>query len=202
VLRAVAALLIARLPAAGLRRNLFALLGWSVDPSAAIGVSWIDCAELTLGVGASVGHGCRLGPLASVTLASRASIGHSCRVAGTATGAGSLELAEGASIVGSHFVDAGAGVVLGRFATLAGRGSQVWTHGWKAFGEGDDPRTQAAAPVSLGDDAYVGAGAILLPGVELAERVTVGAGAVVGRGAARRCEPGGTLVGNPAAPPG
>ena len=209
VARALAAALIARLPAGGLRSRLFAALGWSVDPGAVIGLSWIDVGELRLGPGARIGHGTRIGPLRVLELESRAMVGSRCRIAGRADGAGSARLAEGAAIVAAHFVDAGAGFEMGRFATLAGRGTQVWTHGWTPFagvagGDGADEagsRSRVAAPVRLAEDVYVGSAAILLPAVELAERVTVGAGAVVGPGAAARCGAGETLLGNPASTP-
>lgn len=199
--RALAALAFACVPSGGLRSRLFALIGWSVDPAASIGLSWVEATEVRLGPAARIGHGCRIGPLARLDLGPRSLLGSRTRVAGNAEGEGRLEMNEGAAIVAHHFVDAGGGVEMGRFATLAGRGSQLWTHGWKAFGE-DGKRTSGSAPVRLADDAYVGSGAVLLPGVELAERVTIGAGAVVGPSAAARCEAGGTLIGNPARPPG
>lgn len=50
------------------------------------------------------------------------------------------------------------------------------------------------APISIGDECFIGAGSILLPGVELGSRVIVGAGTVV-----TRSVPSGSVVaGNPA----
>lgn len=56
----------------------------------------------------------------------------------------------------------------------------------------------AVAPVVVDDDVFIGAGALLLPGV------TVGAGAIVGAGAVvtRDVAPGTVVAGNPAVPVG
>ena len=45
----------------------------------------------------------------------------------------------------------------------------------------------ATAPVSIGDDAWVGAGATLMPGVRVGKRAVVAAGAVVTRDVAQGC---------------
>lgn len=65
-----------------------------------------------------------------------------------------------------------------------------------------DPTTFAAtkdrryveAPVSIGDGCWIGAGAIILPGVSVGEKSIVGAGAVVTRDVAPRS----IVAGNPA----
>lgn len=49
-------------------------------------------------------------------------------------------------------------------------------------------------PVRIGDGSWVGAGAIILPGVTIGEGCVIGAGAVV----TRDCEPHGLYVGAPA----
>ncbi|MDT9593573.1 acyltransferase [Nocardioides zeae] len=45
------------------------------------------------------------------------------------------------------------------------------------------------APISIGDDVFIGAGATILPGVKIGDRVVVGAGSVVSRSV-----PSGTVV--------
>lgn len=44
---------------------------------------------------------------------------------------------------------------------------------------GDAPYVTQAAPITIGDDVWLGAGVIVLPGVAIGDRVTVGAGSVV-----------------------
>jgi len=51
-------------------------------------------------------------------------------------------------------------------------------------------------PIRIGRDCWIGANAVILPGVHLGDRVIVGAGAVV----TRDVPPGATVVGNPARP--
>jgi maltose O-acetyltransferase len=51
-----------------------------------------------------------------------------------------------------------------------------------------------AKPIGIGDGAWIGGGAIILPGVSIGENAVVGAGAVVTRDVA----PGAVVAGNPA----
>ena len=70
----------------------------------------------------------------------------------------------------------------------------------------DHPRERAARkaelettrPVTLGEDVWIGASAIILPGITIGDGAIVGAGAVVTRDVAE----GATVVGNPARPIG
>ena len=64
-----------------------------------------------------------------------------------------------------------------------------------------DPERRAAGlevarPVRVGRDAWIGGGAILLPGITVGDRAIVGAGSVV----SRDVEPGTTVAGAPARP--
>ena len=55
-----------------------------------------------------------------------------------------------------------------------------------------------ARPITIGDDAWLGGGAIVLPGVSVGEAAVVGAGSVV----SRDVPPGVRVAGNPARPIG
>lgn len=54
--------------------------------------------------------------------------------------------------------------------------------------------TYVEKPIVIGEGAWIGAGAIILPGVTIGKMATVGAGSVVTRDVPERC----TAVGNPA----
>ncbi|MDJ0994261.1 MAG: sugar O-acetyltransferase [Dinoroseobacter sp.] len=56
--------------------------------------------------------------------------------------------------------------------------------------------TENGAPVVIGQDVWIGGGAIILPGKTIGNGAVVGAGAVV----TRDVDPGQTVVGNPARP--
>ena len=57
-------------------------------------------------------------------------------------------------------------------------------------------RLEIARPVDIGDNVWIGGGAIILPGVTIGDDAIVGAGSVVTRDVA----PGTTVMGNPAQP--
>jgi acetyltransferase-like isoleucine patch superfamily enzyme len=59
-----------------------------------------------------------------------------------------------------------------------------------------DERTYEKGPILIGDGSWIGAGAIILPGVTIGERSVVGAGSVVTRDVAD----GSIVAGNPAGP--
>lgn len=125
-----------------------------------------------------------------------AGIGENTRVCSSVRifGNGALEVGRGSWIgpgtmivTGAH-VRIGAGVDIGP-RVFIGTGTHERGTGNKAAGPG------LHRPVSVGDGCWIGAGAIVLPGVTLAARTTIGAGAVVTRDTG---EEGTTLVGNPA----
>ncbi len=86
----------------------------------------------------------------------------------------------------------GSRVLLAQFVSIIGSNHLVRTDGSIAWDEIDTDKRD----VEIGDDCWIGAGALILPGVKLGAKTVVGAGAVV-----TRSSPGGTkLVGSPARP--
>jgi acetyltransferase-like isoleucine patch superfamily enzyme len=92
------------------------------------------------------------------------------------SGPGAIRIGTGVFINVGVMVYAEVGVTIGDDVALA---NEVYVMDTSSHGiEGGDPR---AAPVRIGDGTWVGARAIILPGVTIGRRVVVGAGAVVSR---------------------
>ena len=110
---------------------------------------------------------------------------------------GNISLGEGAFLNFNCVILDVVPVTIGAF-TAIGPGVQILTS--------DHPRDPAlrrqqvryGRPVSIGDNVWVGAGAIILPGVSVGEDAIIGAGSVVTRNVAA----GATVAGSPARPIG
>ncbi len=75
-------------------------------------------------------------------------------------------------------------------------GAMITTAGLETTINPESVRQHHTAAIMIGDDVWIGAGAIVLPGVTIGARTVVGAGAVV----ARDLPPDVVAVGMPAAP--
>jgi acetyltransferase-like isoleucine patch superfamily enzyme len=84
-----------------------------------------------------------------------------------------LWLAEDARITGQHSIDMTRSVKMGRHTHLAGRASQVWTHGYVHAREGYD-RARVDGAVFLGDNVYIGSFSCISPGSRVEDGITVG----------------------------
>jgi acetyltransferase-like isoleucine patch superfamily enzyme len=82
--------------------------------------------------------------------------------------------------IGAHcYINGAAGVTIGSRVTIA--------HGAKLFsdsGPNTSPYLQlhypiVAGPIAIGDDVWIGANAIIMPGVNIGSRCVIGAGSVV-----------------------
>lgn len=123
------------------------------------------------------------------------------------------DLGEGVEVRPPLYVDYGANITIGEgtfvnFGLTAldvapitiGRHCQIATHvqlltAWHPLDPG--PRRdglEAASPITLGDNVWLGGGAIVLPGVTIGENSVVGAGSVV----TKDVPPNVVVVGNPA----
>lgn len=199
---AVSALLALLLPTAVVR-PLLNLLGHRLRPGSRIGVSWLWCDFIGLDHGARIGHlnliavrrlvlreGAYIGrtnvvhgPL-DVLLRPRAALGNDNKVTrartGVSWGPAQLWLGVLAKITADHRVDCTQTVRLGAFSTVAGVGSQVWTHGYVHAVEGAG-RYRIDGRVVIEDNVYVGSACIISMGVRIGRGVIVGGGTAVAR---------------------
>jgi acetyltransferase-like isoleucine patch superfamily enzyme len=193
-----------------LARPLLRLMGHRIGTGVRIGWSWIMADRLWLQTGSRIGHfnvvvlhrlvmrrGAYIGrqnhvrgPL-SIQLDERAAIGNRNRITRAPTGLvtsgpSTLRLGELSKITAGHLVDCSAGVRIGAFSTIAGLGSQLWTHGYVHATNGAD-RYRIDGGIEIADNVYVGTGVIIVAGAVIGSGVLVGAGAVV---SGRLDEPG------------
>lgn len=75
----------------------------------------------------------------------------------------------------SCFFDLSERITLGEDVVIAGSGTQFWTHGF------DHLRARSVAPITIGDNVFIGAASTVVQGVTVCPAVTVGAGSVVHR---------------------
>ncbi len=101
LLRPLLALLAAPLPGE-LRSRLLGFVGWQVDPSAEIGLSWVSVRRLRMGPRSRIGSLSVIDHVDEVTLAERARLGSRTRVRGSESAAGSLRMGVAASVADGH----------------------------------------------------------------------------------------------------
>jgi carbonic anhydrase/acetyltransferase-like protein (isoleucine patch superfamily) len=117
---------------------------------------------------------------------------------------GDRSLLVGASLMCADHIAIGSDVVISYGVTITDadwhpRDPDLRRRDVEALAPGADPSNRPGyetAPVSVGDGARIGINAIILKGVRIGERATVGPGAVV----ARDVPAGVTVEGNPARP--
>jgi acetyltransferase-like isoleucine patch superfamily enzyme len=162
--------------------------------------------------GATVGRGVRLGRSAWCANAGqreriRLGNGVVCRgiLRRELFGDGLLEIGDDVYIGDDCIVSCSEHVVIGR-GTLLGHGVQIFDNNshpvdpaaraqdWSAITGGGPRQDVASAPVTIGERAWIGFGALILKGVTIGDAAIVGAGSVVTRDVAA----GFVAAGNPA----
>ncbi len=176
------------------KRRVLALLGYAIDPTARIGISFISAEHVEIGANAYIGHGNVVRNVRSLVLEHDARIRHLNTLTG-ATWEGwpcSVRFEAGAHMTNSHYLDVGGRYIQGPASIVGGKETQVWTHEVRREGV----TSLRWSEVRVGADAYVAARCILLPGSEVPAGGTLAAGSVLPRSV--RAEPGSLLGGNPA----
>jgi maltose O-acetyltransferase len=98
-------------------------------------------------------------------------------------GRGPLKIGDGCFVNRESYLDTTAGIYIGQNVRLAPRVTIITAShtigGTEATRTSRTPETDLQLPVHIGDNVWIGTGAIILPGVTVGNGVVVGAGAVV-----------------------
>jgi acetyltransferase-like isoleucine patch superfamily enzyme len=84
-----------------------------------------------------------------------------------------LVVGSNSTITSEHVFDVSDQIIVGNNVTIGGLGSQFWTHGFNILNE------KVQGPIHIGDNCYIGSRSILLPGIKVANSVSIGAGTTV-----------------------
>ena len=83
-------------------------------------------------------------------------------------------------IVRSNFLDITRSIKIGENSILAGKGTQLWTHGFYHADQGHE-RVRIDGSINIGNNVYVGSSCIFNPGVSVGNSIHIGAGSVISK---------------------
>jgi len=200
MLKLISALFIALMPINAVRIFLYRLLlGYNIDNKSHIGLLTLLLARdvqikqatigsmniirinsLIMNKGSLIGKLNFFSKLKRVDLGVDACILHRNFIGGTygttvECGREELLIGHRSQISLSCFFDLSDRITLGENVVVAGSGTQLWTHGF------DHLRTRSLAPITIGNDVFIGAASTIVQGVQICSNVSVGAGSVVHR---------------------
>jgi len=144
----------------------------------------IRCNELTLEEDSYIQHFNYFSGPFTVRLSALAGIGklnHILRAKKPVSyGESTLSIGKGSKITSSHTIDCTKSIKIGEYSIVAGKQSQLWTHGY--YHEPSGPsRFRIDGEISIGNNVYIGSRVIISLGVTICDGVTVGSGAVVSK---------------------
>jgi|TARA_B110000240_G_scaffold186414_1_gene223030 acetyltransferase-like isoleucine patch superfamily enzyme len=99
---------------------------------------------------------------------------------GVSYGEAFLHLGELSKITAKHKIDLTRSVHLGNFTTLAGIGSQIWTHGYLHDIQGPG-RFRIDGEVIIEDNIYIGSATVINAGITIKKGITIGSNSVVSK---------------------
>lgn len=199
--RVLVAALAAVLPSPLARLALNAA-GHKVSRGSRIGLSWIEVDDLVMEPGARIGH-LNIIRIKALRMGDRALLAHQNRITGAFRvvmgqralignrnlitrppqdiyGDSALTIGQIAGVTSDHRLDLTTSISIGDFTTVAGCGSQIWTHGYIHEREGAG-RYRIDGPVVIGSNVYIGSASFVSMGVTVADGVIVGGGTSVAK---------------------
>ncbi len=156
-------------------------LGYELDPTSRIGLSWVFPRRLILGPRTRIGHLTVCKNLDLIHLRESATIGNLDWITGFPLGPSphfahqpdrrpELHVGAHAAITHRHLIDCTNTVSIGAFSTFAGFQSQILTHSIDIAA-----CRQTSEPVTIGEYCFVGTNCVLLGGAVLPDRCVLGA---------------------------
>ncbi len=164
------------------RAALEGLLGYTIHPTARIGLSWVYPRNLVMASGATIGHFNMGVHLDLIRMGEKSSIARKNWITGFTTGSDSrhfahqkkrqseLLLGDHSAITKNHHIDCTSSVTIGRFVTIGGYYSQILTHAVDLIESRQD-----SSPIVIGDYSFVGTNVVILGGARLPARSMLGA---------------------------
>lgn len=145
------------------------LLGYTIGKEVYIGRSFIKCEHVTIGDQVSIGNG-------NVIATNTLTIGDKTKIltGNRIIGKGQFCIGVNSRIIYDHYIDVWNNVTLGNHSWLAGKGTQIWSHGSL------HTKSDKDLSVIIGDHVYVGSAVRIAPGLTIGgHTVLVGLGSVV-----------------------
>ena len=153
------------------RRMLNQFFGFEIHPTAHIGFSWIYPKKLKMGPGSKIDLFNVAIHLDHIEMEDGAFIGRNNWITGFESGTGSkhfnhqpnrvsrLFMGQQSSVTKHHHIDCTNSIEIGRFATVAGYGTQLLTHSIDVYENRQDSK-----PIIIGNYAFIGTSSVILGG--------------------------------------
>ena len=94
--------------------------------------------------------------------------------------ASTLQIGINSFITRGNYLDLTRSIKIGENSILAGKGTQLWTHGFYHADKGHE-RVRIDGSINIGNNVYVGSSCIFNPGVSVGNSIHIGAGSVISK---------------------
>jgi len=154
------------------------LLGWKIGRNVKIGLSYINGKQIEIGDDVKIGHLNIMTTFRCLKIGSFSVIKNLNHFSGRCDYAkwpGHMEIGERVNIMSRHFIDSHGEVLIGDKTTIAGRDTQIWSHG--VTYETEEPMLTPLL-VKISKEVYIGSRSTLV-GCQIPDCTVIGAGSVV-----------------------
>lgn len=181
-MRKLIILLIAFLPVTGkMRAKIYGLLPkYDISRNVSIGFGTvINCNTLEIGSHSIIGNLVRVKNIDHLKIGNRSLVNSSCMFCGPIealkTFQRDVSIGDYANIQCGHYFDVVAPITMKNYVTIAGKGTQMFTHSFDIEGNRLD------GAITIEEHVYVGSCCIVNLGVHIGERIVLQAGTVVNK---------------------